>query len=114
MFTQATSLRSLTGTGFTSMRLRIYFGGASPNCGAGVRPYLIRRPALAHKNPTCFSRGSMSKVDNDEIERKWNDDISEYVTGDQDKGGLGYGRDQVEWLYSCEVRMRADFITNYG
>ena len=42
------------------MRLRIYFGGASPNCGAGVRPYLIRRPALAHKNPTCFSRGSMS------------------------------------------------------
>lgn len=43
------------------MRLRIYFGGASPNCGAGVRPYLIRRPALAHKNPTCFSRGSMSK-----------------------------------------------------
>ena len=56
----------------------------------------------------------MSKVDNDEIERKWNDDVSEYVTGDQDKGGLGYGRDQVEWLYSCEVRMRADFITNYG
>lgn len=54
------------------------------------------------------------QVDNDEIERKWNDDISEYVTGDQDKGGLGYGRDQVEWLYSCEVRMRADFITNYG
>ena len=44
----------------TSMRLRIYFGGASPNCGAGVRPYLIRRPALAYKNPTCFSRGSMS------------------------------------------------------
>ena len=30
------------------------------------------------------------------------------------KYGLGYGRDQVEWLYSCEVRMRADFITNYG
>ena len=54
------------------------------------------------------------QVDNDEIERKWNDDVSEYVTGDQDKGGLGYGRDQVEWLYSCEVRMRADFITNYG
>ena len=42
------------------MRLRIYFGGASPNCGAGVRPYPIRRPALAHKNPTRFSRGSMS------------------------------------------------------
>ena len=44
------------------LRLRIYFGGASPNCGAGVRvrPYLIRRPALAHKNPTRFSRGSMS------------------------------------------------------
>ena len=54
------------------------------------------------------------QVDNDEIKRKWNDDVSEYVTGDQDKGGLGYGRDQVEWLYSCEVRMRADFITNYG
>ena len=46
----------------TSMRLRIYFGGASPNCGAGVRPYLIRRPALAHKNPTYFSRGSMSMI----------------------------------------------------
>lgn len=47
------------------MRLRIYFGGASPNCGAGVRvrPYPIRRPALAHKNPTRFSRGSMSNVD---------------------------------------------------
>lgn len=45
------------------MRLRIYFGGASPNCGAGVRPYLIRRPALAHKNPTRFSRGSMSISD---------------------------------------------------
>ena len=43
-------------------RLRIYFGGASPNCGAGVRPYLIRRPALAHKNPTRFSRGSMSRI----------------------------------------------------
>ena len=42
------------------MRLRIYFGGASPNCGAGVRPYLIRHPAFAHKNPTRFSRGSMS------------------------------------------------------
>ena len=42
------------------MRLRIYFGGASPNCGAGVRPYLIRRPALAHKNPVDFSHGSMS------------------------------------------------------
>lgn len=42
------------------LRLKIYFGGASPNCGAGVRPYLIRRPALAHKNPTRFSRGSMS------------------------------------------------------
>ncbi len=54
------------------------------------------------------------QVDNDEIKRKWNDDVSEYVTGDQDKGGLGYVRDQVEWLYSCEVRMRADFITNYG
>lgn len=54
------------------------------------------------------------QVDNDEIKRKWNDDVSEYVTGNQDKGGLGYGRDQVEWLYSCEVRMRADFITNYG
>lgn len=54
------------------------------------------------------------QVDNDEIKRKWNDDVSEYVTGDQDKGGLGYERDQVEWLYSCEVRMRADFITNYG
>ena len=54
------------------------------------------------------------QVDNDEIKRKWNDDVSEYVTGDQDKGGLGYGRDQVEWLYSCEVRMRADFVTNYG
>lgn len=54
------------------------------------------------------------QVDNDEIERKWNDDVSEYVTGDQDKGGLGYERDWVEWLYSCEVRMRADFITNYG
>ena len=45
---------------FALQRLRIYFGGASPNCGAEVRPYLIRRPALAHKNPTCFSRGSMS------------------------------------------------------
>lgn len=54
------------------------------------------------------------QVDNDEIERKWNDDISDYVTGDKDKGGLGYGRYQVEWLYSCEVRMRADFITNFG
>lgn len=54
------------------------------------------------------------QVDNDEIKRKWNDDVSEYVTGDHDKGGLGYGRDQVECLYSCEVRMRADFITNYG
>ena len=41
------------------MRLRIYFGGASPNCGAGVRPYLIWHPAFAHKNPTRFSRGSM-------------------------------------------------------
>lgn len=30
---------------------------------SGRRPYLIRRPALAHKNPTCFSRGSMSKKD---------------------------------------------------
>ena len=45
-----------------TMRLRIYFGGASPNCGAGVRPYLIRCPALAHKNPTRFSRGSMSRI----------------------------------------------------
>lgn len=53
-------------------------------------------------------------VDNDIIKEKWNDDVSEYVTGDQDKGGLGYGRDQVEWLYPCEVRMRTDFITNYG
>lgn len=44
------------------LRLRIYFGGASSNCGAGVRPYLIRRPALAHKNLTRFSRGSMSKA----------------------------------------------------
>lgn len=33
------------------------------------------------------------QVDNDEIKRKWNDDVSEYVTGDHDKGGLGYGRD---------------------
>ena len=49
-----------------TMRLRIYFGGASPNCGAGVRPYLIRRPALAHKNPTRFSRGSMSKGTHEE------------------------------------------------
>lgn len=37
------------------------FGGASPNCGAGVRPYLIRHSAFAHKNPTRFSRGSMSR-----------------------------------------------------
>ena len=32
------------------MRLKIYFGGDSPICGAGVRPYLIRRPAIALKN----------------------------------------------------------------
>ena len=29
---------------------------------SGVRPYLIRHPAFAHKNPTRFSRGSMSQV----------------------------------------------------
>ena len=38
----------------------VNFGGVSPNCGARVRPYLIRHRALAHKNPTRFSRGCMS------------------------------------------------------
>ena len=41
----------------TSMRLRIYFGGASPNCGAGVRPYLIRRPRLHTRIPRALAVG---------------------------------------------------------
>lgn len=42
-------------------------------------------------------------VDNDIIKEKWNDDVLEYITGDIDKGGLGYDRDLVEFLYSDEV-----------
>ena len=61
------------------MRLRIYFGGASPNCGAGVRPYLIRRPALAHKNPTRFSRGSMSRIE--VIKRAGDDAVDDTLAG---------------------------------
>ena len=54
------------------------------------------------------------QVDNDIIEKIWNDDVSEFITGDMLKGGLGFDRDQVEWLYSSEVRMVANFVTNYG
>lgn len=42
-------------------------------------------------------------VDNDIIEKKWNDNVLEYITGDIAKGGLGYDRDQIEYLYSDEV-----------
>ena len=42
------------------MRLKIYFGGASPNCGVDVRLNMIQQSTLAHKNPTPFRRGSMS------------------------------------------------------
>ena len=44
----------------TLTRPRIYFGGASPNCGADVRLNIIQQSTLAHKNPTPFRRGSMS------------------------------------------------------
>ena len=53
------------------------------------------------------------QVDNDEIERKWNDDVAAYITGKNSMGGLGYDRDHIEWLYSCEISIDADFITNY-
>ena len=42
-------------------------------------------------------------VDNDIIEKKWNDDVLKYITGDIAKGGLGYDLDQIEYLYSDEV-----------
>lgn len=44
------------------MRLKIYFGGASPNCGVDVRLNIIQQSTLAHKNPTLFRRGSMSNA----------------------------------------------------
>ena len=44
------------------MRLKIYFGGASSNCGVDVRLNIIQQSALAHKNPTPFRRGSMSRL----------------------------------------------------
>ena len=44
------------------MRLKIYFGGASPNCGVDVRLNIIQQSTLAHKNPTPFRRGSMSNA----------------------------------------------------
>lgn len=34
-------------------------------------------------------------VDNDIIEKKWNDNVLEYITGDIAKGGLGYDRDMI-------------------
>ena len=43
------------------MRLKIYFGGASPNCGVDVRLNIIQQFTFAHKNSTPFRRGSMSK-----------------------------------------------------
>lgn len=42
-------------------------------------------------------------VDNDIIERNRNNDVLEYITADIAKGGLGYDRDLVEFLYSDEV-----------
>lgn len=53
-------------------------------------------------------------VDNDIIKEKWNDDVLEYITGDIDKGGLGYDRDQIEWLYSDEVYFDVDAAMNCG
>ena len=44
----------------TQMRLKIYFGGASPNCGVDVRLNIIQQSTLAHKNPAPFRRGGMS------------------------------------------------------
>ena len=53
-------------------------------------------------------------VDNDIIEEKWNNDVLEYITGDIAKGGLGYDRDQVEYMYSDEVSFDINTVTNCG
>lgn len=53
-------------------------------------------------------------VDNDIIEKKWNDNVLEYITGDIAKGGLGYDRDQIEYLYSDEVYFDVDTVINCG
>lgn len=53
-------------------------------------------------------------IDNDIIEEKWHDDVLEYITGDIAKVGLGYDRDQVEYLYSDEVSFDVNSVMNYG
>ena len=53
-------------------------------------------------------------VDNDIIKEKWNNDVLEYITGDIAKGGLGYDRDQIKYLYSDEVYFDVDTVINCG
>lgn len=38
----------------------------------------------------------------------------EYITVGIAKGGLGYDRDQIEWLYSDEVYFDVDAVINCG
>lgn len=38
----------------------------------------------------------------------------EYITGDIAKGGLGYDRDQIEYLYSDKVYFDVDTVINCG
>lgn len=61
----------------------------------------------------AFDEVRIMTVDNDVIEKIWNDNVLEYITGDIAKGGLGYDRDMIEFLYSDEVSFDIDSVKNY-